>query len=148
MNETELTRLLKAGPARSCCIPPDAQLALELSARRLGLDFYLVDFSGVDAKASCIAQLAGALELPAWFGQNWDALSDALTEPALVDGRGMVLCLQQVERFVCREPPGWLTLLDIMSEAAEYWGQQHKPFWCVVLSTSPALVSVPVLANH
>lgn len=148
MNETELTRLLKAGPARACCLEPQSLLALELAARRLDLGFYPIDFAGVDSKAGCLLQLAGVLALPAWFGHNWDALSDALTEPELVGERGVVLCLQQVESFVCRDQPGWLTLLDIMNETAEYWSRQQLPFWCVILSACPALVSVPVLANH
>lgn len=147
MTDTELTLLLKTGPARICCLAPDAQLVLELSATRLGLDFYSVDFGEVDSKAACLRQLAGALGLPDWFGHNWDALSDALTELGRPGGRGMVLCLQQVEPFACREHPSWLTLLDIMEETADYWGPR-QPFWCVILSTSPALLSVPVLANH
>lgn len=147
MNDAELTLLLKTGPARACCVPPGSQLALELAAERLGLAFYLADLGMASSKAGCLAELARTLELPAWFGHNWDALSDALTEPSLGE-RGLVIGLLQAERFACREHPGWLTLLDIMNDAAEHWAARGLPFWCVALSPSPALLSMPVLANH
>ena len=39
-----------------------------------------VDLAGCSDKATLLARLAAALQFPDWFGHNWDALSDCLTD--------------------------------------------------------------------
>lgn len=39
-----------------------------------------LDTAGVHDKAQLMDRLALALDLPPWFGRNWDALADCLTE--------------------------------------------------------------------
>lgn len=47
-----------------------------------------LDTHGVVDKADLMNRLTDAFDLPAWFGRNWDALADCLTdvrpEPGLV----------------------------------------------------------------
>jgi hypothetical protein len=39
-----------------------------------------IDLHGASSKAEVIARLAAALHFPDWFGHNWDALSDCLSD--------------------------------------------------------------------
>ncbi|MFI6825774.1 barstar family protein [Kribbella sp. NPDC050241] len=45
-----------------------------------GWDFVLLDTSDVTDKAGFLDQCATAFDLPRWFGRNWDALADALSD--------------------------------------------------------------------
>jgi len=39
-----------------------------------------IDLAGCTDKATLLARFAAALHFPDWFGHNWDALSDCLTD--------------------------------------------------------------------
>lgn len=39
-----------------------------------------LDTSGIEDKAALMDRVARDLDLPAWFGRNWDALADALRD--------------------------------------------------------------------
>jgi hypothetical protein len=54
-----------------------------------GWNFVLLDTTGVHDKAGFLDVCATAFDLPRWFGRNWDALADSLSdrstgEPELV----------------------------------------------------------------
>ena len=53
-------------------------LAAALRAR--GVASRVLDTTGVYDKAGFLARCATDLELPTWFGHNWDALADALRD--------------------------------------------------------------------
>ncbi|MBW8704807.1 hypothetical protein MBT84_34945 [Streptomyces sp. MBT84] len=57
-----------------------------------------LDLDTVDDKAAFMERIAGALGLPDWFGRNWDALADSLTDrtvwPPAAVGRGLLLVVR------------------------------------------------------
>ena len=75
-----LAKLLSA-PARSGVYhlnrPPDT---VEKSAATAGLVAWRIDIGHVHGKQEFLQKLAKALEFPSWFGGNWDALVDCLTD--------------------------------------------------------------------
>ncbi len=54
-----------------------------------------LDLGGVTDKAGLMDRCARALALPDWFGRNWDALADSLSDPSVWPAqarqRGLVL---------------------------------------------------------
>ena len=87
-----------------------------------------VDLAHVSDKAELMRALAAALGFPGWFGANWDALEDCLTDAnwAGVDGRVLLL-----------EAGGGLTadengiFIDVLRSAAAYWAGRAHPFFAV-----------------
>lgn len=148
MKKSLLLKTLTAGPARTCCLDPADAQVLQQAAAELGLAFWPVDFSQVTDKPSCVEQLTNSLGVPGWFSQNWDAVHDGFIELVEPDQTGGLLCLQHVESFAHRDHASWLILLDLLADATEYWREQELPFWCLVLSSSPASLSVPELEHH
>jgi hypothetical protein len=51
-------------------------------SRAAGRTHHSRDVAGCSDKAGLLARTADALEFPAWFGHNWDALADCLTDLA------------------------------------------------------------------
>lgn len=89
--------------------------------------------AGADKKA-LLAAIAAALSFPDWFGGNWDALEDCLTDLAWRPAAGHVLVFSGAR-------PGDDTgiLVDVLRSAAEFWAGQDRPFFAVFVDPQRAL---------
>ncbi|MEV1287521.1 barstar family protein [Micromonospora sp. NPDC049679] len=63
------------------------------------------------------AEWAGTLSFPDYFGHNWDALADVLTD-RVQDG-GLTIVVDNAEHLLRDEPPAQLTtLLELLGDVA------------------------------
>ena len=85
-------------------------------------------------KAALLKDLASALGFPAWFGENWDALEDCLTDLSWRDALGHVLIIE-------RAKPGddLGVLVDILRSSAEFWAGRGKPFFALFVDPQRSL---------
>jgi hypothetical protein len=81
-------------------------------------------------KESWLAAFARALALPEWFGANWDALEDCLTD---LPGEGHVLLIRGAPGAAGDELG---ILLDVLEASAGFWKTRGKPFFA--LAVDPA----------
>src|SRR5512135_2940163 len=80
----------ESGVYRLNCTLDDVRSA----AQKAGFALFDVDLSEVHGKGALLAALAQAIEAPEWFGNNWDALADALGDLSWRDAPGYVLVLR------------------------------------------------------
>ncbi|AJE86853.1 MULTISPECIES: barstar family protein [Streptomyces] len=94
--------------------------SLTAAAAEAGWSAVRLDLAGVRGKSAFMDRCASALALPDWFGRNWDALADSLTDsPALTGGAGGRLLLVTGWGDFARAAPGeWHTAQEIFGEAA------------------------------
>jgi RNAse (barnase) inhibitor barstar len=90
-------------------------------------------------KEELLKNIAAALHFPKWFGQNWDALEDCLTDLAWRDAGGYVLIFQNPKTG---DELG--ILIDVLRSSAEYWAGRGRPFFAVFIDPAGAL-SLPEL---
>lgn len=95
-----------------------------------GLSPVKIDLKGTATKAELLQRMAQALKFPEWFGGNWDALEDCLTE---VHG---YLLLRDYQA-VAADDLG--VLLDVLASIAEYWAEQSEPFFAIFVDPASAL---------
>lgn len=88
-----------------------------------------LDVARIDAAADTLASIARALEFPAWFGGNWDALEDCLGDLSWRGAAGAHLLL--FDTFPRGDALG--VLLDVLRSAAEYWAGRGRPFFAVLV---------------
>jgi hypothetical protein len=90
-------------------------------------------------KEALLKNLAAALEFPQWFGGNWDALEDCLSDLSWRKAAGHVLLFEQAK-------PGddLGVLIDVLQSSAEFWAGRGKPFFAVFIDPARAL-SLPPL---
>lgn len=82
--------------------------------------FVLLDTSGAADKAGFLDAVATAFELPAYFGRNFDALADSLTD---VSGdRGVLVLWEGYEALALRDEKTYVTALDVFRERAAQEG--------------------------
>ncbi|MFJ5532103.1 barstar family protein [Streptomyces sp. NPDC093261] len=82
-----------------------------------------LDLDGVADKAAFMERVALALDLPDWFGRNWDALADSLTDLTVwPDGaveRGLLLVVLGWRAYARERPEEWRIAEEVFSEAAD-----------------------------
>ena len=61
-------------------LPQGGIAGLQSAAEQQGLALFRIDLAGINSKDGFLAAVAQALGFPAWFGRNWDALEDCLTD--------------------------------------------------------------------
>lgn len=133
LSESELSAVLEGavppGVYRWTPTPPSGQVAELLdSATSARWRSARLELAGVHDKASFLARCAQDLELPEWFGHNWDALADCLTdlswwgEPA-----GYLVVATGWEEFSAAAPDDASTAVDVLTAAAGYWSARATP---------------------
>lgn len=89
-------------------------------------------------KAQLLKNLAVALGFPDWFGHNWDALEDCLTDLSWREAPAHVLLIEGA-----RPGDDLGVLIDILRSSAESWAARGKPFFAIFVDPKHAL---PLLA--
>jgi len=89
-------------------------------------------------KQAMLQALAPALAFPDYFGFNWDALEECLTDLSWHVG-GVVLLIDDAATPETRAPEDWGVLLDILADAARYWQDQGRAFTVLLQGSHAAL---------
>ncbi|MER5783266.1 barstar family protein [Streptomyces mobaraensis] len=103
-----------------------AKLAAEAGwhAARLGL-------RDIDGKAAFLDRCAADLGFPGWFGHNWDALADCLTDLSWWrkdgDPRGYLLLAEDWDAFREAAPDTAATAAAILDDAVAFWRDRDTP---------------------
>jgi RNAse (barnase) inhibitor barstar len=105
---------------------------LEGIANEAGLAVIRVDIHHVHGKADFLALLAKAMKFPDWFGGNWDALADMLTDLSWHEAPGYVLVLEKSKHFGVGHKEEFATAMDVMGFVANEWKAEGTPFWVFV----------------
>jgi hypothetical protein len=110
---------------------PDTRLIAE-AAQAAGLALWRVDIGHVHDKQGFTGLVAKALAFPDWFGGNWDAFEDCLSDLSWHPAPGFVLLLEHGKHFGAGHKQEFVTAVEVLDGAAECWREQGKPFWAIV----------------
>ena len=106
---------------------PHAGAVLE-AAQGSALGIARIGLAGVSGKAALLERIARALEFPQWFGGNWDALEDCLSDLSWLEADGHVLLFEDGAGIPADERG---LLEDILGSSAAYWAERKRPFFAV-----------------
>lgn len=134
-SQTLLADAERAGLYR---MPATGCAPLTTAAAALGFPCLRVDLAGCLDKGCLLDRLARALSFPAWFGRNWDALADCLTDLAWMPAAGYVLVLGLGTAPAASLEADLRTALAVLEDATAYWREQNVPFWVFVDPVGPA----------
>lgn len=123
-------------------LPPAHQGSAVDAAQKKGLLVLTVEIAARANKDQALEQLGAALHFPTWYGANFDALFDCLTDPDWQPARGHVIMIKGVIELRATNPDDFATLIEVFEAATEARREAASPFW--VLIDTPAR-GIPVL---
>ena len=95
------------------------------------------------SKHDLLDAVGGVMHFPDWFGKNWDALADALTEIATA-APGGVLVWAGAEALADAAPDDWATARAVLDRAVAYQREHGWSFAVVCIGRQPP-PSLPAL---
>jgi hypothetical protein len=95
-----------------------------------------VSLAGANDKKELLARLARELRFPDWFGGNWDALEDCLTDLSWLKADGHVLLMEDVSGLSADD---FGVLNDVLSSSAQYWAGRGKSFFALFVNGPASL---------
>ncbi len=99
------------------------------AVRATGWTSSVLDLTGVTDKAALLDRCTRALDLPAWFGGNWDALADCLKDLSwLPVARGRLLLVLGWQAYAKARPEEWAVVQEVFSEAEAHWNTRAEGF--------------------
>lgn len=113
----------------------DAAIArIETAARARGLLVFTIDLAGAEDKLTLLERTAATLDFPAWFGGNWDAWFDCLTDLGWIGMRapGYIIVLRHAADLQQAAPEAFDTALAIAEDAATVWARRGIRFQVIV----------------
>lgn len=83
----------------------------------------VLDLTGVGDRQAFMDRCAADLNLPDWFGRNWDALADSLSDRSLwpegAAERGLLVVVHGWRPYAEARPEEWGTAQEVFAEAAD-----------------------------
>ncbi|MBS1170271.1 MAG: barstar family protein [Burkholderiaceae bacterium] len=103
---------------------------LQAEAARLGQHFLYAHCSGTNTKQQVLTRIAESFHFPKYFGKNFDALADCLTDLTHKAGAqpGFVVVLEHLPETAKFDKEAREKLLDVFRDAADFWGDKKVQF--------------------
>ena len=115
--------LLVAGESRLC----DEVWALERSSRRRTAA-RIVRGTKSRTRAALFDESAAALQFPYYFGENWNAFDDCLTDLEWLRAVGYVVAVGNAVELLAEERPEEFSLfVELVGRIARQWGEAVAP---------------------
>jgi Barstar (barnase inhibitor) len=132
----QLNRLLRPDkPWLHLLVAPEEKayelsLALAQSAPPCQVASRVIRGRKAQSKASLLDESAAALQFPPYFGENWDAYNDSLTDLEWLPAEAYALWVTNAPLLLAKEPAEELhQALQIWDNAAQEWGKPVSGEW-------------------
>lgn len=140
MSEAFIT---KADQAGVYYLPAKRRAALTAVSAATGLRMLQLAIPNGTATRELLARLGDAFQFPDWYGANFDALFDCLTDPDLLPAPGTLLILTGGAGLHKSDQDGFTTLLAVLQAAATELREQGKPLWVLIDCPVQGIVKLP-----
>jgi RNAse (barnase) inhibitor barstar len=122
--------------------------SIDRLCRLKGVRLFHIDGARVQNKGRFLAVAADAMGFPEWFGSNWDAFHDCVTDLAWEPASAYVVLLGDMQRFATHAPRDFYIALTILEEAAQYWSDRGVSFHVLVAAgTEPMGDGLPIVST-
>lgn len=101
------------------------------AAVQAGLAILCLDLARVKDKVGFLTEVAKILQFPNYFGSNWDAFEDCLTDLSWLETKAHVLLIKGSEQFRLNAPTDAATACTVLKAAGAYWQNRDIPFFVI-----------------
>jgi RNAse (barnase) inhibitor barstar len=93
---------------------------------------YRADLRAARGREQMLKIVGEGLELPAWYGANFDALMDCICDMNWIPAPGYTIIIENCHNIHSLAYADFNMMIDVFAEAAKAWREEGKPFWCFV----------------
>ncbi|GIV76762.1 MAG: hypothetical protein KatS3mg050_1156 [Litorilinea sp.] len=122
----------------------DPAALMEAVAARGWRSFFLDGRRAVD-KLSFLRLAAEAMAFPGYFGWNWDAFEECLTDLAWVPAAGYLILYEDPVTLAAHAPEVWATAYAILADAVEAWRETPTPMVILLRGGDHLLAHLPAV---
>jgi len=113
--------------------PGDVQAA----AKRAKFAYFHIEGRNIARKEQLLNHVATALHFPGYFGDNWDALEECLTDMEWVDAPGYLIYYDHFDPLLAAHPDQFATFLEICRDAVRSWKEDGTPMVVLLSGAKP-----------
>jgi RNAse (barnase) inhibitor barstar len=95
--------------------------AVEQIAAEPGTKVFYLDGKKINSKETFLRKAAEAMQFPTYFGANWDAFDECITDLTWCPAQRYIILYDHADIFAQAEPTQYQIALDILNSAKEYW---------------------------
>jgi RNAse (barnase) inhibitor barstar len=106
--------------------------AVKTAAIDKHLDYTHIDLKEATDKGIFLKLVALALHFPDYFGMNWDALNDSLTDLSWKPAAGFVIIFTNFQTISENMATEIAVIKNIFDSSARYWKQKKVPFFIIL----------------
>ena len=135
-------------PAASGIYRVPVRLSVTTLARRVAaadLRLALLAGSAITDKGTFLRAAADAFAFPPYFGRNWDAFADCLTDLSWLSASGYAVLYDNPAPLIRQAPEDWAIATEIFGDAAERWRSAGVPFVVLLRRSAGLTPTVPLL---
>lgn len=99
-------------------------------------------------KKALFTEFKRQLKFPSYFGRNWDAFEECLTDLEWLPGCSYVIVVRAADKLLSKSEDEYRTFLDIMDATGEHWAtpsfrprREPVPFHVVFVAPSSKMQS-------
>lgn len=116
------------------------------AAHANGMYVFHVNLARARNKDELLDTLGHGMKFPEWYGHNFDALMDCLTDLGWRPAEGYLVLLEHCDGIHGRAEADFVATLQIFEQAADEWRKQGVPFWCLVDMLADGIAWLPGIA--
>ncbi|XSG75038.1 barstar family protein [Herpetosiphon llansteffanensis] len=124
---------------------------LLMGVQQLNLQLIELDGREISSKPDLLHACAQALQFPAYVGQNWDALEEALNDLSWLDAQGLIIIFYEADQLRRHDHGAWQIFCEIAQSCVEQWRGQGQ-VWSIWFSgleySQPELIDLAEILNE
>jgi RNAse (barnase) inhibitor barstar len=124
-------------------LPPARQQGIETCANKAHFCVLKTDITERASTEATLLQLGATLDFPNWYGANFDALYDCLTDPTWQPAKGHVLLINGLGHLRKTAPTDFATLIEVLQAVAEARRAMNTPFWALIDTPARGIPKLP-----
>lgn len=128
-------------------LPHNDRKALKEATKALEYGWLEADLSELHEITAALQKLGKELKFPDWYGANFDALADCLSDLSWHEAPGYVLLLKGADELHAHDHPAFDTLNEVFDGVIETWQEVGIPFWVFYDLRANGLAPLPTLAQ-
>jgi hypothetical protein len=99
-----------------------------------GVKVFYLDGRAINSKKSFFSKAAEVMQFPEYFGHNWDAFDECITDLEWVPAKRYVLIYNKPNLFAETNPLDWQIAYDTLQSAVDYWQSTDTPMDLLFIS--------------